>query len=122
MVQKRKKFSGNVPWRAAPTLDLPRLCDLPSRRLRRTPFVTYALSVVKDPDPIGNGLASCAFIESAGRECLIPGYVRPVRLLGLQIWPIDFSKFTRPVSNEVETIGMIVESAFELIEIGSGYR
>ena len=40
---------------------------------------------LQHPDPIGMELASEAYIEAAGPDCLIPGQEKPIRVLGLKV-------------------------------------
>ncbi|KAF2307434.1 hypothetical protein GH714_028567 [Hevea brasiliensis] len=58
------------------------------------------------PNPIGSGLATEAMVESAGPDCVVPGQITPVRLLGLKVWPIDINlKFMEPVGRELKLLG-----------------
>ena len=36
-------------------------------------------------NPIGNGLAMEAIVEAAGPECIVPGQITPIKLLGLKV-------------------------------------
>lgn len=37
------------------------------------------------PDPIGSGLGKEAILEAAGPDCIVPGQIAPVKLLGLKV-------------------------------------
>ena len=41
---------------------------------------------MQDPNPVGNGLAVDAVLEAAGPDCIVPGQVTPVKLLGLKVF------------------------------------
>ncbi|KAF2289862.1 hypothetical protein GH714_038937 [Hevea brasiliensis] len=57
-------------------------------------------------DPIGTGLATEAMVEAAGPDCIVPGQITPVRLLGIKVWPIDVNlKFMEPVGRELKLLG-----------------
>ncbi|PPD81649.1 hypothetical protein GOBAR_DD21408 [Gossypium barbadense] len=90
----------DVPWRASAGKSVPKIHHSPVLRIRQNPNSNYAIAVMKHPDPIGSGLATEAIVEAAGPECIVPGQVTPVRLLGLKgLWgifmPIDPSKMSR---------------------------
>lgn len=40
---------------------------------------------MQDENPVGNGLAVDAVLEAAGPDCIVPGQVTPVKLLGLKV-------------------------------------
>lgn len=42
-------------------------------------------SSLQHPNPVGGGLAMEAVLESAGPECVVPGQVTPLRLLGVKV-------------------------------------
>ena len=46
------------------------------------------LGALQHPDPIGKGLACESFVELEGPDCIIPGQIRPIKLLGLQVTTI----------------------------------
>eukprot|EP01018_Ginkgo_biloba_P039464 Gb_17386 [translate_table: standard] len=82
----RKELAEDVPWRGrSKGKPLPKISQKPLLTVRQTPNFNYAVSIMKHPDPIGKGLATEAFLESAGPECIVPGQVRPLKLLGLQV-------------------------------------
>jgi len=124
MESGRKVFAEDVPWRAsAKGRSVPRISQAPVLAVRHTPNSSYALSIMKHPDPIGKGLASEAFLEAAGPDCLVPGQVRPIKLLGLQLWPIEVNwKFMTPIAREMKTVGKLVDSAFDLMNASFGDR
>lgn len=71
---------------------------------------------MKHPDPIGKGFASEATVEAAGPDCLVPGQITPIRLLGLKVWPIDINmKFMEPVDKELKNLGRFMDSALNLM-------
>lgn len=41
--------------------------------------------IVQNPNPIGSGLGSEAIVEAAGPDCIVPGQITPIRLLGLKV-------------------------------------
>lgn len=59
--------------------------------------------VWQHPDPIGVGLANEIAFECGGSDCLIPGLVRPTRVLGLQV--------IRSISLVARSISMLLECA-----------
>ncbi|KAJ4979550.1 hypothetical protein NE237_010330 [Protea cynaroides] len=107
----------DVPWRASSTgKPVPKIHHSPVLRLQQNPDSRYALAVMKHPDPIGAGFATEARLEAAGPDCLVPGQITPVRLLGLQVWPININmKFMEPVDRELKNIGKFMDSAFNLM-------
>ncbi|PKA65529.1 hypothetical protein AXF42_Ash005863 [Apostasia shenzhenica] len=111
---KRALLADDVPWRASPAgkKPLPRIHQNPVLRLPQNATSSYALTVMKvfvtHPNPIGDGFATEARLESAGPECIVPGQVTPVRILGLKIWPIDVNlKFMEPVGRELQALGKV---------------
>jgi len=75
----------------------------------------------KHPDPIGYGLAKEAYVESAGPDCIIPGQRRPIRVLGLQLWPFPYKnavsfKALEPIGRELKTVGKLLDKAFDLMQ------
>lgn len=40
---------------------------------------------VQHPNPIGSGLAMEAIVEAAGPECIVPGQITPIKLLGVKV-------------------------------------
>ncbi|KAJ4970831.1 hypothetical protein NE237_003930 [Protea cynaroides] len=107
----------DVPWRALPSGNpLPKIHHSPVLRLSQNPDSNYALAIMKHPDPIGAGFAMEARLEAAGPDCLVPGQITPLRLLGLQVWPINMNmKFMEPVERELRTVGKFMDSAFNLM-------
>ncbi|XP_010243214.1 PREDICTED: uncharacterized protein LOC104587348 isoform X2 [Nelumbo nucifera] len=85
----------DVPWRASPSgKPVPKIHHSPILRVPQNPTSNYALAVMKHPDPIGAGFAMEATLEAAGPDCLVPGQITPIRLLGLKIhfMPCDRSQ------------------------------
>lgn len=107
----------DVPWRASPTgKPIPKIHQSPLLRLPQTPRSNYALSVMKQPNPIGSGLAMEAIVEAAGPDCMVPGQIAPIKLLGLKVWPINIDmKFMEPVGRELKSIGKFMDSAVNLM-------
>eukprot|EP00271_Cylindrocystis_brebissonii_P000406 TRINITY_DN1049_c0_g2_i1.p1 TRINITY_DN1049_c0_g2~~TRINITY_DN1049_c0_g2_i1.p1 ORF type:complete len:136 (-),score=17.76 TRINITY_DN1049_c0_g2_i1:384-791(-) len=116
--------SGDVPWRTGGSI--PRISSVRGSVLMAAPeglaLQQYALSIMKHPDPIGMGLASEAYFEAAGEGCLIPGMVKPVRVLGLQVWPIgvknpmkNAASGLEPLGRELRTLGSLVDKALDLM-------
>ncbi|XP_011621563.1 uncharacterized protein LOC105420255 [Amborella trichopoda] len=116
-MSSKKTLASDVPWRASEEKPIPKIHHPPILRLPSNPTSNYALAVMKHPDPIGDGLATEAFLEAAGPECVIPGQVTPIRLLGLKVWPVEVNlKFMEPVSRELRSIGKFMDSAFNLMQ------
>ncbi|XP_047328263.1 uncharacterized protein LOC124931755 [Impatiens glandulifera] len=107
----------DVPWRASPTVKpIPKIHHSPLLRLPQTPYSDYALLVMKDSNPIGSGLGHEAIVEGAGPECIVPGQMKPIKVLGLKVWPIHVDlKFMEPVGRELKSIGKFMDSAVELM-------
>ena len=59
--------------------------------------------VWQHPDPIGVGLANEIAFECGGSDCLIPGLMRPTRVLGLQV--------TLSISLVARSVSMLLECA-----------
>ncbi|XP_058212773.1 uncharacterized protein LOC131324710 isoform X1 [Rhododendron vialii] len=108
----------DVPWRASPSVKpVPKIHHSPVLRLPQTPYSNYALSVMKHPNPVRSGLGNEAMVESAGPDCIIPGQITPIRLLGLKVWPIYVDlTFLEPVGRQLKTIGKIVDSACDIMD------
>ncbi|XP_075637269.1 uncharacterized protein LOC142609547 isoform X2 [Castanea sativa] len=100
----------DAPWRASPSVKpIPKIHHSPLLRLPQTPHSDYALSVMKHSNPIGNGLAMEAIVEAAGPECIVPGQITPIKLLGLKVWPIEVNlKFMEPVGRELKSLGKVL--------------
>ncbi|GMH09856.1 hypothetical protein Nepgr_011697 [Nepenthes gracilis] len=107
----------DVPWRASPVgKTIPKIHHSPVLCIPQTPYSNYALSIMKHPNPIGNGLAVDAVVEAAGPDCVVPGQIAPIKLLGLKVWPIDMDlKFLEPVGRELKLIGKFMDSAVDLM-------
>ncbi|KAF3441803.1 hypothetical protein FNV43_RR15718 [Rhamnella rubrinervis] len=106
----------DVPWRASSTKVIPKIHYSPIVRVPNTPTSNYAISLMKHPNPIGSGLAMEAIVESAGPDCIVPGQITPVRLLGLKVWPIDVDlKFLEPVGRELKLLGKFMDDAVNLM-------
>ncbi|EEF42876.1 uncharacterized protein LOC8283978 [Ricinus communis] len=106
----------DVPWRASSSKPLPKIHHSPILRVPNTPYSNYALSVMKHPNPIGSGLATEAIVESAGGDCIVPGQITPLRLLGVKVWPIDVDlKFMEPVGRELKLLGKFMDNAVNLM-------
>lgn len=115
---KKLLLADDVPWRASPagTKPLPKIHHSPILKLPQNPSSSYALAVMKHPDPIGEGFATEARLEAAGPECIVPGQTTPVKLLGLKVWPIEVDfKFLEPVGRELKNIGKFMDSAVNLM-------
>ncbi|XP_073276853.1 uncharacterized protein [Primulina huaijiensis] len=107
----------DVPWRASSAAKpIPKIHHSPVLRVPQTSYSNYAVSVMKHPDPIGDGLGIEAIVEAAGPDCIVPGQVAPIKLLGLKVWPIEIDlKFMEPVSRELKSIGRFMDSAVNLM-------
>ncbi|XVF07830.1 hypothetical protein REPUB_Repub06bG0173500 [Reevesia pubescens] len=106
----------DAPWRASARKSIPKIHHSPVLRLARTPHSNYALAVMKHPDPIGSGLGTEAIVEAAGPECIVPGQITPVRLLGVKVWPIEVNvKFLEPVGKELKLLGKFMDDAVNLM-------
>ncbi|XP_022748162.1 uncharacterized protein LOC111297817 [Durio zibethinus] len=88
------------------------LCNIFSSRLQPNPKLCPRCH----EDPIGSGLATGAIVEAAGPECIVPGQITPIRLLGLKVWPIEVDKkFLEPVSKELKFLGKFMEDAVNIM-------
>ncbi|PIN10302.1 hypothetical protein CDL12_17114 [Handroanthus impetiginosus] len=107
----------DVPWRASTApRPIPKIHHSPVLRIPQTPYSNYALSVMKHADPIGSGLGKEAVVEAAGPDCIVPGQVTPIKLLGLKVWPIEVDlKFMEPIGRELKAIGRFMDSATDLM-------
>ncbi|XWS55886.1 hypothetical protein CRYUN_Cryun09bG0038600 [Craigia yunnanensis] len=95
---------------------IPKIHHSPVLRLAQTPHSNYVLAVMKHPDPIGSGLATEAILEAAGPECIFPGQITPIRLLGLKVWPIEANmKILKPVGKELKLLGKFMDDAVNLM-------
>ncbi|KAK9124134.1 hypothetical protein Sjap_013736 [Stephania japonica] len=117
MSKKKKSLQSEAPWRASPTgKPVPKIHQSPVLRVPQNPTTAHALALIKHTDPIGQGLALEAKLEAAGPDCLVPGQVTPIRLLGLKVWPIDVNLgFLEPVNRELKNIGKFMDSALNLM-------
>ncbi|XP_052174157.1 uncharacterized protein LOC127789310 [Diospyros lotus] len=107
----------DAPWRAASAgKPMPKIHHSPVLCLPQNPHSDYALSIMKHPNPVGSGLAKEAMVEAAGPDCIVPGQVTPIKLLGLKVWPINVDlKFLEPVGRELKSIGKFMDSAVDLM-------
>ncbi|KAK1561848.1 hypothetical protein Q3G72_001815 [Acer saccharum] len=106
----------DAPWRASSTKPIPRIHHSPLLRISNNPHSNYALNIIKHPNPIGGGLATEAIVEAAGPDCIVPGLVKPIRLLGLKVWPVEVDlKFIEPVGRELKTLGKFMDNAVNLM-------
>ncbi|XP_009600296.1 uncharacterized protein LOC107809544 [Nicotiana tabacum] len=107
----------DVPWRAASgSKPIPKIHYSPILRIPQNPYSNYALSVMKEPDPIGSGLGTEAIVEAAGPDCIVPGQIAPIKLLGLKVWPIEVDlKFMEPIGRELKSVGKFMDSAVNLM-------
>ncbi|KEH24046.1 hypothetical protein MtrunA17_Chr7g0264881 [Medicago truncatula] len=114
----KSSFQNDVPWRASSssTKPIPKIHHSPILRVSQNPFSDYAISIMRHPDPIGDGLGDDAIVEAAGPECIIPGQVTPIKLLGLKVWPIEVDlKFLEPIGRELKQLGKVMDDAVELM-------
>ncbi|KAF7818670.1 transcription factor MYB59-like [Senna tora] len=96
----------DAPWRVSSEKPIPKIHHSPILRVSHTPHSDYALSVMKHPNPIGSGLAEEAIVEAAGPDCIVPGQITPIKLLGVKVWPINVDlKFMEPVGRELKLLG-----------------
>ncbi|PRQ43639.1 hypothetical protein RchiOBHm_Chr3g0470611 [Rosa chinensis] len=106
----------DVPWRASNSRPVPKIHHSPILRVPQNPTTNYAISVMKHPNPVGNGLARDAIVEAAGPDCIVPGQVTPVKLLGLKVWPIEVDlQFLEPIGRELKSIGKFMDDAVTLM-------
>ncbi|XP_019454698.1 PREDICTED: uncharacterized protein LOC109355888 [Lupinus angustifolius] len=111
-------FQKDVPWRVSSSSmkPLPKIHHSPLLRISQSPFSDYALYIMKQPDPIGSGLGDGAIVEAAGPECIVPGQITPIKLLGLKVWPINVDlKFLEPVGKELKMLGKFMDDAVNLM-------
>eukprot|EP00249_Psilotum_nudum_P004602 c18104_g1_i1 orf=487-882(-) len=120
-------LTADALWRApSGEKRIPRISQGPISAVRQGPNFYYATRVMKHPDPIGVGLATEAFVEAAGPECIVPGHHRPIRVLGMQVWPLDIPKFNykvlEPLGRELKTLSKLLDRAFDLMQAPFGER
>ncbi|KAF8042660.1 hypothetical protein BT93_A1102 [Corymbia citriodora subsp. variegata] len=117
MSRKGAPLQKDVPWRASASKPIPKIHHNPVLRVAQTPYSNYAISVMKQhPDPIGSGLGIGAVVEAAGPDCIVPGQIPPVKLLGVKVWPINVDlKFMEPVERELKSLGKFLDSAVNLM-------
>ncbi|XP_057514077.1 uncharacterized protein LOC130795829 [Actinidia eriantha] len=108
----------DVPWRAQSSQKpIPKINHSPVLRLPQTPHSNYALSVMKHPNPVGNGLGKEAIVEAAGPDCIVPGQMVPVKVFGVKVWPIHMDlKFMEPVGRQLKFMAKFMDSAVELMD------
>ncbi|WCJ34455.1 hypothetical protein M5689_015765 [Euphorbia peplus] len=113
---KKGELQKDAPWRASTSKVLPKIHHSPLLRVSNSPNSPYGLYVMKHPNPIGSGLANEAIVESAGPDCVVPGQITPIRLLGLKVWPIEVDlKFMEPVGRELKLLGKFMDDAVNLM-------
>ncbi|KAJ4704994.1 Transcription factor Sox-21-A like [Melia azedarach] len=106
----------DAPWRQSTVKPVPKIHHSPVLRVSQDPYSNYALSVIKHPNPVESGLATDAILEGAGPDCIVPGQIKPVRLLGLKVWPIEVDlKFLEPVGKELKNFGKFMDDAVNLM-------
>ncbi|XP_054780274.1 uncharacterized protein LOC129297703 [Prosopis cineraria] len=106
----------DAPWRASSEKPIPKIHHSPILRLSQTPHTDYAISVMKHPNPIGSGLAEEAIVEAAGPDCIVPGQITPLKLLGVKVWPINLDmKILEPVGRELKLLGKFMDDAVNLM-------
>ncbi|KAJ7972333.1 Transcription factor Sox-21-A like [Quillaja saponaria] len=106
----------DAPWRASSVKPIPKIHQSPVLRFQQTPYSNYALSVMKHPNPVGSGLAEEAVVEAAGPDCIIPGQIAPIKLLGVKVWPVSVNlKFLEPVGRELKLLGKFMDDAVNLM-------
>ncbi|XP_061345803.1 uncharacterized protein LOC133291539 [Gastrolobium bilobum] len=111
-------FQKDVPWRASSSSvkPVPKIHQSPVLRISQTPFSDYALYTMRNPDPIGSGLGEEAIVEAAGPDCIVPGQIMPLKLLGVKVWPISVDlKFLEPVGRELKMLGKFMDDAVDLM-------
>ncbi|PON49019.1 hypothetical protein PanWU01x14_232850 [Parasponia andersonii] len=107
----------DAPWRNSSVKPIPKIHHSPILRVPNTPTYSYALSIIKEPNPVGTGLAQEAIVESAGPDCIVPGQITPIKLLGLKVWPIEVNlKFLEPVGKELKLLGKFMDDAVKLMD------
>ncbi|XP_039162028.1 uncharacterized protein LOC120290257 isoform X2 [Eucalyptus grandis] len=84
--RKGAPLQKDVPWPASSGKPIPKIHHSPVLRVSQTPYSNYAVLVTKHPDPIGSGLGIGAVVEAAGPDCIVPGQIPPVKLLGFKVW------------------------------------
>ncbi|KAJ8899820.1 hypothetical protein K2173_019521 [Erythroxylum novogranatense] len=106
----------DAPWRATSSKPIPKVHHSPLLRVSQSPYSNYALFVMKHPNPVGNGLAVDAVLEAAGPDCIVPGQIKPIRIVGVKVWPIDVNlKFLEPVGRELKLLGKFMDDAVNLM-------
>lgn len=107
-----------APWRASSSSvkPIPKIHHSLILRVPNNPTSNYAFSILKQENPIGNGFVTDVVVESAGPDCIVPGQITPLKLLGLKVWPIDVNlKFLEPVGRELKLLGKYMDDAINLM-------
>lgn len=115
-----KVGSSEALWRApVGERPIPRI-SASTLSVRQAPNYDYATSIMRHPDPIGMGLATDAFLEAAGPECIVPGQKKRIAVLGLQVWPVEIPeinfKALEPIGREVKSFCRMLDRAFDLMQ------
>ncbi|GKV46304.1 hypothetical protein SLE2022_101530 [Rubroshorea leprosula] len=107
----------DAPWRVSDGKTVPKIHLSPVLRIPQNPQTNYGLSLMKHPDPIRSGLAMPAIVEAAGPDCIVPGQMTPIRLLGVKVWPIEVNlKIFEPAGRELKRLGKFMEGACNLMD------
>lgn len=75
----------DIPWRLETGRPVPKIHLSPVPRVDRTPYANHDVSVMRCPNPIGDGVVIGAVVEPAGPDCFVPGLSSPVRLLDIKV-------------------------------------
>ncbi|XP_020187959.1 uncharacterized protein [Aegilops tauschii subsp. strangulata] len=123
---KRPHLAGDdAPWRVAAAgsagiRPVPRIHHAPVLRVAQDDSSAYALAIMRNPDPIGMGLAMEAVAEAAGPECIVPGQQAPLRLMGLKVWPLDIEmKFLEPFGRELHSMKKFMDKSCSVMDSSS---
>ncbi|KAG0481966.1 hypothetical protein HPP92_010050 [Vanilla planifolia] len=90
----------------------------PCQGSTRTRFSFSPNALPTHPNPIGEGFATQARLEAAGPECIIPGQITPLRILGVKDMRglnVSFDQSSSFSSNDTDQQFRFVEPAYSFV-------
>jgi hypothetical protein len=118
MASSKAQSSADAPWRRRTEKPVPLVGVGTMVSVRQAPNFSYAMSIMKHPDPIGTGLALEVAFEPAGPDCIVPGLSKPVKLLGVKVWPVEGLPNLRgglkPLLRELKNFSAAIDRVLEM--------